>query len=88
MNQNYINVELPSFIQLLAIRRIMNRCIKHNNDKKNDKKEAIIQKLANVFKDNKNIKCIDLSKLQRLNKMFEYELNHQFICDKSEIYFK
>ena len=34
------------------------------------------------------LECIELSKLQGLNKMFEYELNHQFICDCCHIYFK
>ena len=67
----------------------------NNNNNNNDSNSNNNNNVSSVwliealfFRIMSYLECIDLLKLQRLNKVFEYELNHQFICDKSEIYFK
>ena len=52
VNEKRVNIEVPSFIRLFVIRRIVDKYIKnnYNNDKKNKTKEEIIKEMTNVFK--------------------------------------
>ena len=34
------------------------------------------------------LQCIDLSSLKAVNKMFQYKLDHKFVCDKFQTYFQ
>ena len=65
VNENDINIIVPSFIRLFVIKRIIDKYIKNNKDKKKDKKE-IIKEMANVFKENKKIESLAIKILTRL----------------------
>ena len=54
MNENDINIMVPSFIRLFVTRRIIDKYIKNNKDQKKKTKEEIIKELSNVFKDDKH----------------------------------
>ena len=65
VNENDINIIVPSFIRLFAIRRMIDKYIKNNKDKKKEKKE-IIKELANAFKDDKKNELLVIEILTRL----------------------
>ena len=64
--ENSINIIVPSFIRLFVIRRIIDKYIKNNKDKKNVQKEEIIKKLASVFEDDKKIESLVTNIVTRL----------------------
>ena len=66
MNENNICIETPSFIRLFVIRRIIDKYIKNNKDKKKKTKEEIIKEMANGFEDDKNIESLVINIVTRL----------------------
>ena len=66
VNENDINIIVPSFIRLFVIKRIIDKYIKNNKNKKQETKEEIIKKLANGYKDDKKIESLVINILTQL----------------------
>ena len=65
-SENGISIEAPSFIRLFVIRRIIDKYIKNNKEKKKKTKEEIIKQLSNVFKDDKQNQLLVINIVTRL----------------------
>ena len=72
--------------------------MQHCNSSCNDKPDTSNKNKNNIasvwlieplfFRIMSNLQCIELSKLKPVSKMFQYELDHKFVCDNFKIYFK
>ena len=66
-DDNIINIEQPSFIRLFVFRRIIDKYIKHSNNKDETSARAtVIKQFADVFKDNEKIESLVVNILTRL----------------------
>ena len=66
INTNNIIINVPSFIRLFVIRRIIDKHIKNNKGKKTETKEEIIKEMANVYKDDKKYQSLAINIVTRL----------------------
>ena len=86
VDKNDIFVETPSFIRLFVIRRIIDKYIKNNKNKKKKTKEQIIKEMAKEFKDDRKIQSLVINIVTRLINDGIKKYMNEYYNEKKEAY--